>query len=341
VLNRSILFLASLFLFSCQNTKEKAFSPTPLHLERPEGFPEMFIPTDNPLTEEAVELGRMLFFDPLLSKDNSVSCASCHHPVYAFADTTALSTGVHGERIGNRNSPSLANVGYLDALFMEGGVATLELQVLAPLGEQTEMDLQLTEAVERMKKITRYVELAKKAYGREIDPWLITRALAAYERTLVSGDSPYDQYFFQGNEIAITEEAKKGWELFQELNCNACHSGYLFTNQGYFNIGLEEVSKDPGRGRLTDKPEDQGKFRVPSLRNVALTAPYMHDGSLKDLEGVIDHFASGGKNHPNKSPLIQGFQIDEEEKAALIAFLESLTDRTFIERHTEAQLSLR
>jgi cytochrome c peroxidase len=333
VWNNILLFSGFVLLISCAPKEEQDHTPTPYHLDIPAGFSEMKIPADNPMTVEAVELGHRLFFDPILSKDYSISCASCHLPSHAFADTTAVSRGVHQERIGNRNSPSLANVGYLNALFMEGGVPSLELQVLAPLGERNEMDLQLTEAVARLNQDSSYVQLAKKAYNREIDPWLITRALAAYQRSLISGNSPFDQYAYQGKEDAISQEAKNGWLRFQAFNCNACHTGFMFTNQGYFNIGLEEEYSDPGRGRLTDKPEDHGKFRVPSLRNVAVTAPYMHDGSLKSLSEVIDHFASGGKSHENKSPLISGFKIDEQGKKELIAFLESLTDQNFIQKH--------
>ena len=282
------------------------------------------------MTVEAVELGKRLFFDPLLSDDYSVSCASCHLPEYAFADTVPVSAGVHEDRPGKRNSPSLANVGYLKALFSEGGVPSLELQVLAPLGERSEMDLQIRDAVARMKEDSGYVQLSRIAYEREPDPWVITHALAAFERTLISGNSPFDQYFYQGQEEAISQAAKNGWKRFQALNCNACHTPPLFTNQGFFNIGLYEEYADTGRGRLHDDPKDVGKFKVPSLRNVALTAPYMHDGSLKNLDEVLAHFASGGKDHPNKSALIRGFELEEQAKDELIAFLESLTDESFV-----------
>lgn len=334
-----LLFLAT--VTSCTTAEIKDIGPTPLVLAIPAGFPDMKIPADNPMTVEAVALGRELFFDPILSKDYSISCASCHFPDHAFSDTVAVSAGVHQDRLGNRNAYGLGNVGFLEALFMEGGVPSLELQVLAPMGERSEMDLQIRDAVSRMNEIPEYVDLAKKAYDREIDPWVITSALAAYQRTLISGDSPFDRYYYEGQENAIDAEAKAGWEHFQALNCTACHSAPLFTNQGYFNIGLYEAYDDPGRGRLTDKPEDHGKFRVPSLRNVSLTAPYMHDGSLKDLSSVIDHFASGGFAHLNKSSLIHGFAISEEEKGELIAFLESLTDSSFVHNSDHLPVTLR
>ena len=328
-------------LFSCDISEPENTGPVPYHLHTPEGFPDMEIPSDNPMTVEAVELGRELFFDPMLSMDYSVSCASCHFPAYAFSDTVAVSPGVHKDRVGKRNAYSLANVGYLKALFMEGGVPSLELQVLAPMGERSEMDLQISEAVERMKKNELYVSLTEQAYGREVDPWVITRALAAYQRTLVSGDSPFDHFLYKNDQDAITAEAKAGWELFQSYKCASCHKGHLLTDQGFYNIGLYQEYNDPGRGRLTDDPKDHGKFRVPSLRNVALTAPYMHDGSLETLDAVIDHFASGGENHPNKSDSIGSFELEEKEKEAMIAFLNSLTDSTFLYNKEHLPISLR
>lgn len=328
--NRVLVIFLAVVIVSCGIREQKDIGPTAYHLSIPEGFPEMDIPEDNPMTIEAVALGKRMFFDPIMSHDYTVSCASCHLPEYAFADTVAVSDGVHEDRPGRRNSPSLANAGYLKALFSEGGVPSLELQVLAPLGERSEMDLQIRDAVARMKQDSGYVQLARKAYGREVDPWVITHALAAFQRTLISGDSPFDRFHYQGEADAISEEAKNGWKRFQAWNCIACHTAPLFTNQGFYNIGLYEEYEDSGRGRLHDDPKDHGKFKVPSLRNVALTAPYMHNGSLKSLDEVIEHFASGGKNHPNKSALITGFELDEQAKNELIAFLESLTDETFV-----------
>ncbi len=328
-----------LLLVACE--APKADGPTPLTLDIPKGFPPMNIPSDNPMTVEAVDLGRQLFFDPLLSKDYSISCASCHFPAYAFSDTVAVSPGVHEDRLGNRNAYPLANVGYLQALFMEGGVPSLELQVMAPMGETSEMDMPLHEAVERMRGNKTYVELSQKAYDREIDPWVVTRALAAYQRTLISGDSSFDHFLYHGEKDALSDDAKAGWKRFKAFGCYSCHSGPLLTDQRYYNIGLYSEYDDPGRGRLTDDPDDRGKFRVPSLRNVALTAPYMHDGSIKSLDEVIDHFALGGKVHINKSSLIKEFEIDEQGKRELIAFLESLTDSTFISNTDHLPVSLR
>jgi cytochrome c peroxidase len=309
-------------------------------LSAPEWFPEMQIPDDNPMTLEAVALGHRLFFDPLLSKDYSVSCASCHHPELAFADNSPLSAGVHKQNVGRRNSYSLANVGYLEALFMEGGVPSLELQVLAPLGERSEMDLQIRDAVLRMQADSIYVQMSVDAYDREIDPWVVTRALAAYQRTLVSGNSSFDLYYYEKVDDAISIDAKKGWKHFQSLGCVSCHQLPLFTDQGYHNIGLYSKYADSGRARLTDRPEDHGKFRTPSLRNVAVTGPYMHDGSLGTLQEVIAHFERGGLKHQNRSPLIRPLQVDSTQKSQLIAFLTCLTDSSFITRGHRSLLPL-
>lgn len=339
--NQQIWILAGLLgLIACVSSDAGSHSqaaPEPYDLELPEAFPAVPIPDDNPLTEAGIALGRHLFFDPQLSKDQSLSCASCHKPEFAFADTVAVSEGVHPDRPGRRNAPSLANVAYQHKLFMEGGVPSIELAVIAPMSEASEMDVDMALAIERLKANEEYVALAESAYGQEIDMRVITWALASYQRTLISGNSAFDRYK-AGETNVISQSAVRGWQHFQRLGCSACHSGHLFSNQSYFNIGLSDSYTDPGLGRLTDKPEDEGKFKVPSLRNVALTAPYMHDGSLATLDEVIDHFASGGSAHPNKSMMIRGFEISDQEKAELIAFLESLSDSAFISQHSQVSL---
>lgn len=315
-------------LFSCN-----APSPTDgvFELAIPKGFPDMPIPEDNALTMARVELGRRLFFDPILSKDRTVSCGSCHLPAHAFSDTTAISAGVHPEIPGFRNAYGLANVGYQKALFMEGGVPSLELQALAPLGEATEMDFSIHKGAERMAEDQDYVALSLKAYDREPHGWVITRALSAFQRSLISGDSAYDRWRL-GDTAAMSEEAMAGYEVFKTSGCEGCHSGVLFTDMEYHNIGLSMEYADDGRRRLTRKAEDEGHFKTPSLRNVAVTYPYMHDGSLKTLEEVIDHFDRGGVGHPDQSPAVRYMEWSEKEKTQLIAFLHSLTDSTFISR---------
>lgn len=302
--------------------------PYPLAL--PIGFPMPDIPDDNTLTNVRVALGKKLFYDPILSRDSSISCASCHLPQRAFSDTIAISAGVAG-LLGKRNAIALANVAYQPRLMREGGVPTLEMQVLAPISDHFEMDFNLLDAAQRLQNNSDYSDLSLRAYDRLPDAYVITRALAAFERILLSGNSLYDQYTYQGKSNALSQSAKNGMTLFHNLGCDNCHNGLNFSNYAYENNGLyADYSNDTGKERLTYKPEDIGKFKVSSLRNIALTAPYMHDGSLHTLSAVIDHYANGLQNHPNQSPLLQGFTISEQEKANLIQFLESLTDWDFV-----------
>ncbi|MDO8365154.1 MAG: cytochrome c peroxidase [Saprospiraceae bacterium] len=289
------------------------------------------IPADNVLTKSRVELGRRLFYDPALSADSTRSCGSCHSAYLAFSDSTSVSLGIEN-RPGTRNSPSLANVAYQKKLLREGGVPTLEMQILVPIQEHNEFDFNILRVAERLQKMPEYVAMAKKAYDRVPDAFVITRSIAAFERTLLSGDASYDQYAFQGKNDALSASEKRGLDLFQSdrLQCSKCHAGFLFTNQDFMNNGLYEDYPDSGRFRLTGLEVDRGVFKVPSLRNIGLTAPYMHDGSLTTLEAVIDHYHTGGKSHPNKSALLKPFSLTGQERADLLAFLRSLTDHKFI-----------
>lgn len=300
-------------------------------LQVPAGFPAPDIPADNQLTKSRITLGRRLFYDPVLSADSTRSCGSCHLAALAFSDSTAVSFGIEN-RPGTRNSPGLANVAYQKRLLREGGVPSLEMQVLVPVQEHNEFDFNLLLVAERLKQMPEYVDLARKAYDREPDPFVITRSIAAFERTMLSGDSPYDRYTFQGKTNALSNAQKRGLELFksERLNCSKCHEGFLFTNQDYMNNGLYEIYPDSGRMRLSGLESDRALFKVPSLRNIALSAPYMHDGSIPSLDAVIDHYQSGGKQHPNKSAILKPFSLSIEERGDLLAFLKCLTDQTFI-----------
>jgi len=324
--------LSLFFLAACQ--KEATVLPPETEaylLPVPVGFPMPFIPEDNVLQKNRVALGRRLFFDPVLSADSTRSCGSCHTPHLAFSDSTSVSLGIQG-RAGTRNAPSLANVAYQKKLLREGGVPTLEMQVQVPFQEHNEFDFNILLAVERLQRMPEYVEMADKAYGRKPDAFVITRSIAAFERTLLSGNSPFDQWFYQGIEGAVSVSAKRGYELFfsESLNCGKCHSGFLLTNQSFSNNGLYETYPDSGRIRLTGLEADRAVFKVPSLRNISLTAPYMHDGNLPDLEAVIDHYQTGGKAHPNKSVELRSFKLNPVERSDLLAFMRSLTDLDFI-----------
>jgi cytochrome c peroxidase len=300
-------------------------------LDIPPGFPQPEIPGDNQLTENRVKLGKMLFFDKTLSLDSTISCGSCHFQEFAFADPRRLSLGVN-DSLSIRNSMPLFNLAYAQSLFWDGGVPTLELQVLAPIEDHREMNLALTEAVKRIQANPQYVKWFQKAYNREPDLYGLVRAIAAFERTMISGNSRYDQYAFQGKTSALNDTELRGMGIFfgETAECFHCHTGFNFSDQSFQNNGLYSEYADQGRARVTSRTSDIGRFKVPSLRNIEKTAPYMHDGSLSSLEAVIDHYMSGGKGHPNQSPLVRPFTLTSQEKSDLIAFLKSLTDESFL-----------
>lgn len=300
-------------------------------MEIPKGFSLIDAPDDNLFTIERWELGKKLFFDPVLSVDSSISCASCHHPSLAFSDDVAISPGV-ADRLGTRNAPTLANVAYHPYYTREGGVPTLEMQVLVPIQEHDEFDFNIVLLADRLNRDSSYVQMAEAAYDRRPDPFVVTRALACFERSLISGYSRYDQYAAYDDRQALTASEMRGMQLFfsDRTNCSECHGGFNFTNYAFENNGLYAQYTDPGRFRLTGDEMDRARFKVPTLRNIALTAPYMHDGSIGELGDVIDHYNHGGAAHPHKSSLIKPLNLSNEEKADLIAFLHALTDEAFV-----------
>lgn len=324
------LLLAILLIAACEE-ESKILLPTgvPETLHVPQGFPEIPFPEGNAWTKERWLLGKKLFFDPALSIDSTISCASCHKPALAFADNTPTTPGVLG-RPGTRNVPSLANVAYHPYLLREGGVPTLEMQVLVPISEHNEFGFNLVKIIERLNKNTQYRQMAKDAYGRELDAFVITRSIGVFERSILSGGSRYDA-FVRGKESALTPLEKSGMALFfsARTQCSNCHTGFLFTDFQFANNGLHLNYADPGRFRLTGKDADLHLFKTPGLRNSGLTPPYMHDGSLSTLEAVVDHYNMGGKGHARQSPFIRPLNLSPEEKEALVAFLRSLDDVAF------------
>ena len=324
----SYFSILSLIITGCTIKENTTIS---YQLDLPAHFSNPIIPTNNPLTKEAIALGEKLFFDPILSRDSSIACVNCHHPQLAFADSVAISPGVDG-RLGFRNAPTLMNMAWLDLINKDGGISKLDLQAMTPIEDHEEMDLSVLKVAKRLNDQPEYVSLSNQAYQRPIDAFVITRALASYLRTLTSFNSPYDQYVL-GDTTALSLSAIRGKALFfsKKANCSQCHSGFNFTNNGFENNGLYNVYKDNGRQRVTLLPEDESKFRVPTLRNIALTAPYMHDGSVENMEAVITHYDTGGKNHPNKSAILQPLHLSTAEKRDLIAFLESLTDVKYVQ----------
>lgn len=323
-----------------------SYSPVAVSLPDFETLPKMDIPADNPLTEDGIELGRFLFYDPLLSGNETMACADCHLPKGGFTDNLAVSTGIDGN-VGLRSSMSLINAGYFTkGLFWDGRIQTLEEQALLPVEDVNELHNDWETVIEKLQKHSDYPTRFRQAFGinntSEITKELAAKALAQFERSLVSANSKYDQVI--RGEAFFTDEELGGFEIFfdepndlPDAECGHCHNAPLFTVNQYFNNGLDKVSsledfKDKGLGDITNNPFDNGKFRAPSLRNIALTAPYMHDGRFQTLEEVIDHYNEGAHFADNIDPLIKtkGLGLNEKHKADLLAFLHALTDTSFV-----------
>lgn len=283
------------------------------------------VPEGNALTVHKVELGRRLFFDPVLSTDGTLSCASCHQPPRYFTDGRTRPIGVDGHE-GARNVPSILNAAYGRTFFWDGRAESLEAQVLQPIRGEGELGLGLEELTRRLEEREDYRTAFRDAFGEgEVSPERVARALASYLRTLRSGDAPIDR-FLHGDTAALPPEAKRGFRLFVgRANCGVCHLAPLFTDHRFHNTGVSWGSPDQGRFAVTGREEDRGAFRTPSLRNVAMTAPYMHDGSLATLEDVIEHYDGGGRPNPALDEEILPLDLTPREKRQLIAFLESLT----------------
>ena len=321
-----LTLLLGLLLFTLTSTGEKVKL-----IETPLGFPKINVPNDNPITKAKIDLGEKLFFEKLLSRDSSISCASCHNPSYAFTDGLQKARGIKNRKV-SRNTPTLTNIAYNTSFLRDGVNPSLEAQVIVPIHEKNEFDFHILLVAERLKKKKEYVALFEKAFGEIPSPKLISNAIATYERTLISGNSRYDKFMFHKDSSALSNKEIRGMRLFDKLNCISCHSGFNFTNGEVVNNGLYENYDDLGKMRVTLDPKDRGSFKVPTLRNIALTSPYMHDGSLKTLEEVINHYAKGGENNENKDKRVVPFKLNDEEKLELMAFLQSLTDSSFITR---------
>lgn len=313
---------------SCQNDRDV------FELKYPGYFPEPHYSFEgNPLSKEKFELGRKLFHDPILSVDSTISCASCHAQVHAFADhNTALSTGVFN-RLGTRNSPAIFNMAWQTSFMWDGGINHIEVMPLGPITNKLEMAEDMANVVHKINRNPGYVKLFEKAFGEgPVNSQKVFFALAQYMSMLVSADSKYDK--MRQGKARFTPEESEGYALFQS-KCAGCHTEPLFTDNSFRNNGLLPDPDDTGRGLITLDPADLYTFKVPSLRNVALTYPYMHDGSLRNLKEVLDHYDAGIVVHENTDPLLvqsgqKGIRMSEKEKSAMLAFLHTLTDYTFI-----------
>ena len=360
---RRVVLASSLLLAACEAAAE------PYAWDLPAALPEPHVPDDNPMTADKVELGRYIFYDKRLSYNETVACATCHEQARAFTDGKPTNEGASGQQLA-RNAMSLTNVAYMSVYtWANPKLADLEEQALVPMFGDFPIELGVqrdTPAVlRRFADDPTYQELFLAAFPEDEDPFTverITQALGAFERTLISGDSPYDRYTYVGDEDAMSAAALRGMDLFfsEVAECYHCHAGPNFStsfrsltteagppdfqNNGLYN--LDATGAYPhGNGGLyefTGDLRDQGKFRVPTLRNIALTAPYMHDGSIATLAEVVDHYAAGGRDtvegplagdgrkNPNKSPLVRPMAISAQDRADLVAFLESLTDEGFV-----------
>ncbi len=346
---RILLFVfLGLALISCKKGEIKPFAQ-PYNLEEPSHFPKMEIPANNPMTVQGVELGRRLFYDKRLSGDNSMSCGGCHFAEHGFADPSRYSTGIDGIE-GERNSMALVNLGYQKFFFWDGRAKTLEEQILDPVPNPIEMHQSWKNATLKILADETYRKQFHAAFGTDqIDEYAITKAIAQFLRTMISGNSKYDALYKKTNGFtltpedqtvynSITNEEKAGYDLFLSLNggdCIHCHSGPLMQLNIFANNGLDAAFTDLGKGAVTGLPQDMGHFKVPSLRNIAQTAPYMHDGRFQSLEEVIEHYSSGIQISPTISPTIEfaaqgGVQLDAQEKDLIRQFLLTLTDEEFL-----------
>ncbi len=293
----------------------------------PAGLPPLSWPADNPYSAAKVELGRYLYFDARLSADETVSCATCHSPKFAFTDGAAVSTGIKGQK-GGRSAPTVINRAYALAQFWDGRAESLEDQAKGPMQNPIEMGNTHAAIVARLKGIAGYRPLFGKAFGsEEIDIDRVARAIACFERTVLSGNAPYDRYK-RGDKKAMTAEQVRGMAVFfDKAKCDRCHEGANFTLNAYANLGVGTDKPDPDVGRyaVTKDPRDWGVFKTPTLREIEHTAPYMHDGSLKTLEEVVEFYDKGGIPNRNLDPTVKPLHLSAAEKSELVAFLKALS----------------
>lgn len=290
--------------------------------QTPKGLPDPTHPKDNPSTEAKIALGRMLYFDKRLSSDNTISCASCHDPKMGWSNNDATAVGVGGQR-GGRSAPTIINSAYQKFQFWDGRAGSLEDQALGPIANPIEMNLPIEEAVKKVAAIEGYSKKFEEVFSAPVNKENIAKAIAAFERTVISGDAPYDR-FKAGDNSALSAQAAAGLKLFTgKAHCSACHSGPHFSDGAFHNIGVAFDAKEPdlGRHKLSGLDGDKGAFRTPTLREIARTAPYMHDGSLKTLEEVVDYYAKGGQKNVYLDEEIFPLKLTDDEKKSLVAFL--------------------
>ncbi len=309
---------------------------TPVQIKVPLGLPPVVIPADNPPTAETIALGRRLFYDPILSADRSVSCASCHSPQFGFADSRPFSEGV-GKKTGSRHSPPVVNAAYFKVQFWDGRAPTLESQAEGPVQNPVEMANTLVTVEQRLNADPSYRQQFAEAWGaRPITYEMVEKSIASFERTVISGNSPFDRWRYGHDKKAVSDAVKRGFLVFtskKKGDCASCHTVgekyALFTDNQFHNVGVGVNAgefTDVGLYAVTHNEADKAKFKTPCLRNIAQRAPYMSDGSLKDLKQVIDFYIGAGNSNPNLDPKIHVLDfLSGQERADLQAFLNSLT----------------
>jgi cytochrome c peroxidase len=324
------IFLAGLAVLANLSGADdrKAAPPT---VRVPLGLLPIAWPSDNPYSADKAELGRLLFFDPRLSKDDSISCASCHSPEHAFTDGQPNSKGMGGQR-GNRSAPTTLNRAYSLAQFWDGRAASLEDQAKGPMANPIEMAHTHDGVVTKLNMIVGYRARFEKVFGSpEVNIDQVAQAIATFERTLLSGNSPYDRYK-AGQKAALTPWQIRGLDVFvNKAKCDQCHEGINFTSNSYHNlgVGMDRPNPDPGRSEVTKDPRDLGAFKTPTLRDIARTAPYMHDGSIKTLEEVVEFYDKGGTPNPNLDQKMKPLKLTEQDKKDLVAFLKALNGESW------------
>jgi len=331
-----VTVLAGGVLLQSQTTKLLMPLGQPVQIKAPLGLPPVPIPADNPPTAETIALGRRLYYDPILSGDNSISCASCHGPQFGFADPRQFSEGV-GKKLGGRNSPPVTNSAYFTVQFWDGRAPSLEKQAEGPVQNPVEMANTLATVEQRLNADPSYQAEFAKAWGPgPITYEMVEKSIASFERTVLNGNSPFDRWKYGHDEKAVDDSVKRGFVVFtspKKGNCAACHTVgeqyALFTDNKFHNIGIgTDMGQftDVGLYAVTHNEADKGKFKTPGLRNIGATAPYMSDGSLKDLKQVIDFYIGAGNSNPNLDKEIHVLDfLTGQERADLQAFLNSLT----------------
>ncbi len=325
----ALAILGTAFLLAGAAPKSQMAKEEEFELEIPLGLDEdaFQVPETNPLTKKKIELGHLLYFDKRLSRDGSIACASCHIPSLAFTDGQPVSQGIKHQQ-GGRSAPTSINRGFGKSHFWDGRAATLEDQSVGPFFSPVEHGFQSKEElVAKLNKIKGYRKLFQEAFGAEITVETLGKAIASFQRTLISGNSAFDRFDYDGDEKAISESAKRGRKLFfGKARCNLCHFGTNFSDEKFHNIGVgwEGETLDVGRFHVTKKQEDMGAFKTPTLREVSRTAPYMHDGRFPTLMEVVNHYNRGGVKNPFQDNQIIPLELTEKEKKDLVEMLRTL-----------------